>query len=215
MVSEDPTMQGVALIGVAFDGYGRVGNQASASEALRAAGLAMAFGSRPLTDHGDLELPAPDQRRGDATSLINETALLAMTQKVAGVVARAVEDDVFPVVHGGDCTTLLGTLPALRRSVGPVGLVFVDGHEDTMPLDVSEDGEAANTEIGLLLGLTGRLLRGPLTHRRGTLTADRLAVLGPRDRDWRRQFNVGSLRDHGVRLADVDDVAADPVGTAR
>jgi len=26
-----------------------------------------------------------------------------------------------------------------------------------MPLDVSEDGEAANTEIGLLLGLTGLL----------------------------------------------------------
>src|SRR3954453_1755074 len=210
MVSEDPTMQGVALIGVPFDGYGRVGNQASASEALRAAGLAMAFGSRPLTDHGDLELPAPDQRRGDATSLINETALLAMTQKVAGVVARAVEDDVFPVVHGGDCTTLLGTLPALRRSVGPVGLVFVDGHEDTMPLDVSEDGEAANTEIGLLLGLTGRLLTGPLADCLGTLDRRELAVLGPRDEEWRRQFNVGSLRDHGVWFRDWQRTSAHP-----
>lgn len=39
-----------------------------------------------------------------------------------------------------------------------MALLFVDGHEDTMPLDVSEDGEAANTEIGLLLELTGRLL---------------------------------------------------------
>jgi arginase len=34
-----------------------------------------------------------------------------------------------------------------------------------MPLDSSEDGEAANTELGLLLGLTGRLLSGPLAER--------------------------------------------------
>jgi len=35
----------------------------------------------------------------------------------------------------------------------------------TMPLESSEDGEAANTELGLLLGLTGRLLSGPLAER--------------------------------------------------
>ena len=29
-----------------------------------------------------------------------------------------------------------GTVPELRRT-GPLGLLFVDGHEDTMPLDVS------------------------------------------------------------------------------
>ena len=55
---------------------------------------------------------------------------------------------------------LFGIVTGLRDHVGDVGLVFIDGHEDTMPLDVSEDGEAANTEIGLLLGLTGRLLTG-------------------------------------------------------
>ena len=40
-----------------------------------------------------------------------------------------------------------------------------------MPLDVSEGGEAANTEIGLLLGLTGRLLTGPLGDRLPALAA--------------------------------------------
>ncbi|SFT91374.1 Arginase family protein [Geodermatophilus amargosae] len=93
---------------------------------------------------------------------------------------------------------------------GTAGLVFVDGHEDAVPLDVSEDGEAANTEVGLLLGLTGRLLTGPLARRRGVLDPAALAVLGTRDRDWRARFAVGSLRDAGVWLRDVDEVAAVP-----
>ncbi len=90
---------------------------------------------------------------------------------------------------------LLGIVTGLRDHVGDVGLVFIDGHEDTMPLDVSEDGEAANTEIGLLLGLTGRSLTGELGDRLPALRPEQLAVLGPRDDAWRQQFNVGTLAD--------------------
>lgn len=79
-----------------------------------------------------------------------------------------------------------------------------------MPLDVSEDGEAANAEIGLLLGVTGRLLSGPLATALPALRPEQLAVLGPRDEVWRRRFNVGSLRDMGIWLAPLDTVTADP-----
>jgi arginase len=98
----------------------------------------------------------------------------------------------------------------LRDHGDAFGLLFVDGHEDTMPLDVSEDGEAANAEIGLLLGLTGRLLTGPLADALPALAPEQLSVLGPRDEDWRHRFNVGSLKDLGIWLAALDDVRADP-----
>jgi arginase len=214
-VGEDAVVGGVELIGVPFDGYGRPGNQASASGALRAAGLAEAFGSHEVVDRGDLTLPAPDPSRGEATSLVNEAALLGMVESIGETVARVIAGGRFPVVHGGDCTTLLGTIPALHRARGRVGLLLVDGHEDTMPLDVSEDGEAANTEIGLLLGLTGRLLKGPLAERVGALDRSSLAVLGPRDEAWRRRFNVGSLRDHGVWFRDWLQTSTQPEESAR
>jgi arginase len=186
-----------------------------AAAVLRDAGLLDAFEHHHLVGHGDIELPAPDPSRGPSTGLINEHALMVMTERLNSRVGSAVAAGRFPFVYGGDCSTLLGIVTGLRDHVGDVGLVFVDGHEDTMPLDVSEDGEAANTEIGLLLGLTGRLLTGQLARRRGVLDPAALAVLGPRDRDWRARFAVGSLRDAGVWLRDADEVAAAPRGAGR
>ena len=147
--------------------------------------------------------------------MINEVALLAMTDAVRDRVVRAVAGRRFPIVYGGDCSTLLGIITGLRDGQGAAGLLFVDGHEDTMPLDVSEDGEAANAEIGLLLGLTGRLLRGPLGRLLPALEPEALAMLGQRDERWRRAFNVGSLRDRGVWLRGVDEVSARPAAVAR
>lgn len=84
-----------------------------------------------------------------------------------------------------------------------------------MPLDVVEDGEAANCELGLLLGLTGRLLTGSLAARLPALAIDGLSMLGQRDAEWRRQFNVGSLADLGVWSRTLDQMRHDPAGAAR
>ncbi|MFI7482175.1 arginase family protein [Kocuria sp. M1R5S2] len=207
-------MADVELIGVPFDGYGRAGHQAVAAQVLREAGLDRAWSGHTVVDGGDVALPAPDPGRGELTTLMNESALAAMAVSLGSRVAGAVRAGRFPCVVGGDCAVLLGIVPALQAD-GGMGLLHVDGHEDTMPLERSEDGEAANAEIGLLLGLTGRGLRGPLAERIPALDGRELAVLGPRDHEWRRRFGVGSLAQRGVSLWDVQEVAAAPGDCAR
>ncbi len=202
----------VQLIGVPFDGYGRPGNHARAPAALRAAGLSEVFAKVVADD--DISLPAPEFERGP-NGLVNEAAVVAMTDALNEKVGASVGAGRFPLVFGGDCSMLLGIVTSLRDQVGDVGLVFVDGHEDTMPLDVSEDGEAANAEIGLLLGLTGRLLRGPLANRLPALDKEDLAVIGVRDEQWRKQFNVGTLADYGVWLSPLPEAADDPARVGR
>ncbi|MFD6138993.1 arginase family protein [Promicromonospora sp. NPDC060271] len=205
----------IELIDVPFDGFGRDGRQARAAAALRDAGLVGALAPHTVEDNGPLRLPAFETRRGPQTGLLNEPALLAMTEQLNERVAAAVSGGAFPVVVGGDCALLLGVVTALRDVVERPGLLFLDGHEDTMPLDVVEDGEAANCEIGLLLGVTGRLLTGPLAQRLPALETDGLAMLGQRDDQWRRRFNVGSVSDLGVWSRPLGRLRDDPAEAAR
>jgi arginase len=74
--------------------------------------------------------------------------------------ARALYDRVrsalargrFPLVYGADCSVLLAAVPALADVARDVGLVFIDGHEDATPMEVSASGEAANTGPTMLYG---------------------------------------------------------------
>lgn len=161
----------VDLIGIPFDGYGRTGHQDRAAAVLREAGLVDALYPHTVRDRGDLHLPPPESVRGPQSGLLNEPALIEMTEQLSTVVIEALDARSFPVVVGADCSLLLGVFAGLDDAHRRTGLLFLDGHEDTMPLDVVEDGEAANCEVGLLLGLTGRQLRGATGQKESDLDA--------------------------------------------
>lgn len=55
--------------------------------------------------------------------------ILALIEALAVQTRQLVAEREFPIVLGGDCSTLLGNMFALR-SLGRYGLVFVDGHDD-------------------------------------------------------------------------------------
>ncbi len=136
----------IELIGVPFDGYRRTGHQDCAAVVLRETGLVEALRPHDLRDRGNLQLPSGESVRGAQTSLLNEPALIEMTEQLNTRVAEARGAHRFPVV---------------------------------------EDGEAANCEIGLLLGLTGRQLAGPLAGKLPALDRYCLEVIGQRDVEWR------------------------------
>jgi arginase len=120
----------------------------------------------------------------------------------------------FPFVYGADCSVLLAAVPALRDVAGRAGLLFVDGHEDATPMDLSPSGEAANMEIALLLGLTGERAPQPLRDWLPALALDAIAMLGPRDHLFRQAANIPTVADR-VWLRSAGEVSADPPGYAR
>jgi arginase len=146
--------------------------------------------------------------------LLNETALVEMVSQVRARTAEALGRQHFPLIYGGDCSVLLGALPALSVHAGAAGLVFLDGHEDATAMEVSTSGEAANMEIAILLGRTGANVPGPLRSAHALMRPDQLAMLGPRDRGFREPLDIESVAD-AVWFRGSDDVASDPAGTAR
>jgi len=205
----------IDLIGVPFDGYGRPGNQARAAAALRDLGLLDSFGGRSIRAQPDITLPPQTRERAANSGLMNEPALIAMVEALHTQVRDALTAGRFPMVYGADCSVLLGILPALRAVAGEAGLVFVDGHEDAVTMSASPDGEVANMEIALLLGLTGNQAPEALRKRLPALQPNALAMLGQRDGSWIRKVGVASISSLGVMLLTPDDIAKDPAQRAR
>jgi len=212
-VAENTAGRGIDMIGVPFDGMGRSPGQAGAPRALRAAGLPAVFGPGAAVEP-DLVLPGPVPQRAAGSGLLNERALLQMAGALHRRVCASLSAGRFPFVYGADCSVLLAAVPAVRDVAGQAGLLFVDGHEDATPMDLSPSGEAANMEIALLLGLTGERAPQPLRGWLPALARDAIAMLGPRDHLFRQAANVPTVADR-VWLRSADEVSADPPGYAR
>lgn len=82
----------------------------------------------------------------------NHSELRDYTAQLASAVRGVRSRSSFPLVIGGDCSTLFGCLLALRREPRSHGLVTLDGHADFYSPRTSPTREAADMDIALVTG---------------------------------------------------------------
>ena len=147
----------------------------------------------------------PASTRGPA-GVIDGPNLARTLGRVRDRVAAARRAGRRPLLIGGDCPILLGAVAGCHDAGDePLGLLFVDGHEDAWPAHASTTGEAADMELGWLLGpWPRRPRRRPRGRRSRRWIAGRIALLGPRDRAELDAAGVASVADVVPVLDDVD-----------
>ena len=97
-----------------------------APEVLLGAGLADGLAARRA---GRVEAAGYSAERDPQTKVMNPQAISGYSSSLADAVAAVLDEGEFPVVLGGDCSVLLGTMLALRRR-GRYGLLYIDGDAD-------------------------------------------------------------------------------------
>ena len=155
----------------------------------------------------------PDPR----TKVMNPQPLHDYSISLAGEVEALLGNGEFPVVLGGDCSLLLGTMLALRRR-GRYGVLYIDGDADFYQPEVNPlRGAASASDLAFATG------RGPdivcdLEGRRPLVRDDDVTVLACRDAGDREHRGCQPLprdmlildRDH-VRQAGAENAARQAV----
>jgi arginase len=131
------------------------------SQALIELGLAERLNARVAFR---VEPPAYDAERDPDTRMLNPRAIRDYSVKLADAVGAVLSDGDFPVVLGGDCSILLGSLLALRRRAR-YGLLFIDGHADFYQPEANVNGEAASSELALATGRGPEVMAAPGGYR--------------------------------------------------
>jgi arginase len=177
-------------------------------EALLAAGLAEVIEARFAAR---VEPPPYLPGRDPETQVTNAPGLRDYAFRLADAIADVLGRGEFPVVLGGDCSILLGSLLATARH-GRYGVVFIDGHIDFYPPHIDEwDGRAANSELAFAAG------RGPAAVTdfglgRPLVRDDDIVVVGFRDQA--NQIKYGCSLPAAARSFSRDEVRRIGAGTA-
>lgn len=167
-------------------------------EALKAAGLM----SELRAEYGGQVSPLSySSERDKLTLLLNPESIRAFSVQLADAVAFVLHKKRFPLVLGGDCSILIGSLLALRR-LGTYGLFFIDGHADFYQPQASPTGEVADMDLAIVSG------RGPnvLTNINGLkpLVRDQdIIVFGYRDAEQAASYGSQDVRDTKMHIFDL------------
>ena len=106
---------------------------------------------------GRLAVPPKDPTPDPETGVLNTTAIAAWSPMLADAVEAVLDAGEFPVVRGGDCTILVGSMLALRRR-GRYGLLFIDGNADFFQPAAEPNGEGASMDLAFVTGYGPPLL---------------------------------------------------------
>lgn len=199
------------LLGAPWDSSGSGRKEQMAPSALRAAGLSNLVDQ----DLGDADSVVDSVERDEHTGVLALPETLLAAHVLARALGTAIRDipGRRPLVVGGDCSMLLGILPALRQQVGvPIGLWFLDGHPDYLDGAASDTGETADMVLALLTG-TGAGALVTLDGAPPMVEVSDVVLLGHRTTD----LDEGSAEELSrlpaeLRRIDATTVVADPAG---
>lgn len=142
--------------------------------------------------------------RDPATGLLNGPEISEYSMRLANAVTGILQRNQFPIVLGGDCSILIGTMLALRR-MGRYGLFHIDGHADFYQPEAEPNGEVASMDLAIVTGRGPDIVTDIEGHK--PLVRDEDTVqFGSRDAEEAVESGSQDIADTPILVVDLTEI---------
>lgn len=142
--------------------------------------------------------------RDPETQVMNGPAIAAFSQQLAGILRKVRDQRLFPVVLGGDCSILIGTMLSLKEQ-GDYGLVFIDAHADYYQPPASTAGEVADMDLAIVAGGEPAILSN-INGLRPYVKEEHIIHIAQRDQDEANNYGSQDIHHSHINCFDLNTI---------
>lgn len=181
---------------------GKLSGVTKLPEALVAAGL---LDQLDAEFQCSVAVPAYDRKRDTETYILNPGPIREFALRLATEVEKAINNNSFPLVLGGDCSILLGNMLALKR-LGRYGLFFIDGHSDFyQPSPELLDSGVAGMDLAFATGRGPDILSN-IDGEKPLIRDEDVVVFGFRDMEEAERLKMPKLSETKMMTYDLNQI---------
>ena len=140
--------------------------------------------------------------RDRKTHCLNPAQIQKFSLILIDQISRQVQSKTFPIVLGGDCSILLGIMPALKRE-GEFGLIFLDAHADFYQPSKSITGEVADMDLAMVTGYGPNILTN-IDGLKPYVRTRNVIHIGQRDAEEARRYGSRDIKDTLIKCFDLE-----------
>ena len=145
-----------------------------------------------------LDPPPYTMHVDEATGVRNADAIAAYAKQQGGIIQMVLSEESFPLVIGGDCSILIGTMLQLKKT-GNYGLFYLDGHTDFMWPELSHTAGAAGMDLAFVTGY-GHQKLVDIDNEKPYVKEEHVYCVGNREyEDW----YVNLVKDSAINYIDL------------
>lgn len=187
-----------SILGLQSDGVDRL------AEAFLQDGLKQ----RVKSDYPVVHVPVLNHQRSPVrditTQCLNAKAIKDFSIGLGVALLKVIEEDRFPLVLGGDCSILLGIMPALKVKMA-CGLIFIDAHADFYQPPKSLTGEVADMDLAIVTGRGPELLTN-INNLKPYVLDKNVIHIGQRDQEETEKYGSEDIRKTSIACYGLNEI---------
>jgi arginase len=198
-----------SILGLRLSGVEELANN------LLAADLTSHLHVRHAVRHVNTLNTSYNDQRDAQTNCLNPQLIKEFSLSLGEAVTIVKKNENFPVVLGGDCSILIGIMPALKLQ-GTYGLIFLDAHADFYQPERSVTGEVADMDLAIVTGRGPSVLTN-INNLQPYVEDKNVIHIGQRDIEETIKYRSRDIRETSIKcfsLAEIEERGIENTTTA-